>query len=72
VTVADGAADFVVGDTISIAFADAGTYVEANDPANVDCVLAEAVDATNGAAAGTAYATGEFRQGALSTGSGTT
>lgn len=70
-TVNDGATDFVVGDSFTIAVgAGSGQYVKVNS-ANVDgsgvadCILTDKVDATSTAVTTSAYTSGEFNRGAL-------
>lgn len=73
VTIADGDPDFEVGDTFTVTVADSGESVPYDDPDAVfGGILAEAVDASEAAAYGTAWLTGEFRRAAVVFPSGTT
>ena len=76
-TIADGAADFVVGDQFTVTVTGSGKYKLAAAAA-VDGsqrptrILAEAVDATSADKVGVAYMTGEFAEDSLTYGSGHT
>lgn len=65
-TLADGAADFVVGDAFEIEVTDSGETVPYDSPHGIFAgILAEAVDAASAAAYGTAWRSGEFRRAAV-------
>jgi len=73
VTISDGASDFAEGDLFTVTISDSGeaaAWDDDNGNAPFAGVLTEEVDASSAAAYGTAYITGELREGALSVADG--
>lgn len=75
--VADGGADFAVGDGFDITVAAADSYIKSLAAAedgsqNPACVLAQDVDATDGPVSASGYFTGEFAAEKLTIGAGHT
>lgn len=76
-TIADGAADFVAGDSFTVAVAEGTKYVKSLAAATdgsqrPDAILAEDCDASGGDKAAVAYFAGHFNESALVLGTGHT